>query len=161
MPNYRRAFVQGGCWFFTVNLLERRKTLLLDHIDALRDSVASTRQRYPFEIDAFVVLPDHIHAIWTLPPGDADFLRPLAPYQDRLREIIAQAGATEHRPHGAQRARHLVAAILGAHDPRRDRLRSARGLLLFQPSEARSRYPRTRLAAFVVSPRRSAGDFPA
>src|SRR2546423_14588829 len=73
MPNYRRAFVQGGCWFFTVNLLERRRTLLVDHIDSLRDSVASTRHKYPFEIDAFVVLPDHIHAIWTLPPDDADF----------------------------------------------------------------------------------------
>jgi putative transposase len=73
MPNYRRAFVAGGCWFFTVNLLERRKTLLVDHIDALRAGVQKTRQRYPFVIDAVVVLPDHIHAVWTLPPGDADF----------------------------------------------------------------------------------------
>src|SRR5256714_2460357 len=73
MPNYHRAFVLGGCWFFTVNLLERRRTLLVDHIDSLRDSVASTRHKYPFEIGAFVVLPDHIHAIWTLPPDDADF----------------------------------------------------------------------------------------
>ena len=69
MPNYRRAFVPGGCWFFTVNLLERRKTLLVDHIDALRAVVAKTRERYPFVIDAVVVLPDHIHAVWTLPPG--------------------------------------------------------------------------------------------
>ena len=73
MPNYRRAFFPGGCWFFTVNLLERRRTLLVDSIDVLRDSVAKTRRQYPFEIDAFVVLPNHIHAIWTLPPGDADF----------------------------------------------------------------------------------------
>jgi putative transposase len=73
MPNYRRAFVPGGCWFFTVNLLDRRETLLVDHIDALRDAVARTRVRYPFVIDAVVVLPDHIHAVWTLPPGDADF----------------------------------------------------------------------------------------
>jgi putative transposase len=73
MPNYRRAFVPGGCWFFTVNLLERRRTLLVDRIDLLRESVAETRRKYPFEIDAFVVLPDHLHAIWTLPPGDADF----------------------------------------------------------------------------------------
>jgi putative transposase len=73
MPNYRRAFVAGGCWFFTVNLLERRQTLLLDHIDTLRDAVARTRQRCPFDMDAFVVLPDHIHAVWTLPPTDADF----------------------------------------------------------------------------------------
>jgi putative transposase len=73
MPNYRRAFIPGGCWFFTVNLLERRRTLLVDHIDALRESVAQTRRKYPFEIDAFVVLPNHVHAIWTLPPNDADF----------------------------------------------------------------------------------------
>jgi putative transposase len=73
MPNYRRAFVPGGCWFFTVNLLERRQTLLLDHIDALRDAFENTRRKYAFEIAAIVILPDHLHAIWTLPPDDADF----------------------------------------------------------------------------------------
>ena len=73
MPNYRRAFVPGGCWFFTVNLLERKRTLLVDQIDALRDAAAQTRRRYPFEVDAFVVLPDHVHAVLKLPPADADF----------------------------------------------------------------------------------------
>jgi putative transposase len=73
MPNYRRAFVPGGCFFFTVNLLERRRTLLVDHIATLREAVAATRRSYPFTIDAFVVLPDHLHAVWTLPPGDCDF----------------------------------------------------------------------------------------
>jgi putative transposase len=73
MPNYRRAFIPGGCWFFTVNLLERRQTLLVDHIATLREAVATTRQSYPCTIDAFVVLPDHLHAIWSLPPDDADF----------------------------------------------------------------------------------------
>jgi putative transposase len=72
MPNYRRAFIPGGCWFFTVNLLERRKNLLVDHIEVLR-TVAHTRENYPFEIEAFVVLPDHIHTIWTLPAADVDF----------------------------------------------------------------------------------------
>jgi putative transposase len=43
MPNYRRASVLGGCWFFTVNLLERRQTLLVDHIAELRQAVAATR----------------------------------------------------------------------------------------------------------------------
>jgi putative transposase len=73
MPNYRRAFVPGGCWFFTVNLLDRRSSLLVDEITALRDATRHTRARFPFRIDAMVVLPDHIHAVWTLPPGDADF----------------------------------------------------------------------------------------
>jgi putative transposase len=68
MPNYRRAFAPGGCWFFTVNLLDRRKTLLFDHIETLREAVAATRLNYAFTIDAFVVLPDHLHAIWQLPP---------------------------------------------------------------------------------------------
>ncbi len=73
MSNYRRAFVPGGCWFFTVNLLDRNSTLLIENIVSLRDAVRETKQRYPFKIDAMVVLPDHVHAIWTLPIGDADF----------------------------------------------------------------------------------------
>jgi len=73
MPNYRRAFVPGGCWFFTVNLLERRQTLLVDHADELRLAFEETRRAHPFEIAAIVVLPDHLHAIWKLPPDDADF----------------------------------------------------------------------------------------
>ena len=73
MPNYRRALIPGGCFFFTVNLLNRRQTLLVDHIARLREAVAATRQSYPFTIDALVVLPDHLHAVWTLPTGDCDF----------------------------------------------------------------------------------------
>ncbi len=73
MANYRRALVPGGCWFFTVNLLDRRCRLLMDNIDALRAATRLTQTRHPFTIDAMVVLPEHIHAVWTLPPGDADF----------------------------------------------------------------------------------------
>lgn len=73
MPRYRRYWVQGGTYFFTVNLLERQSSLLTDHIGLLRQSVAVTKQRLPFHIDAFLVLPDHLHAVWTLPDGDSDF----------------------------------------------------------------------------------------
>jgi putative transposase len=73
MPNYRRILVPGGCYFFTVNLLDRNSHLLIEHIDSLRIAVRDTRRNYPFRIDAMVILPDHIHAIWTLPDGDADF----------------------------------------------------------------------------------------
>ena len=73
MPNYRRVFVPGGSYFFTVNLLHRNSRLLVEHIDSLRDAVRETRQGFPFAIDAMVILPDHIHAIWTLPDGDAVF----------------------------------------------------------------------------------------
>ena len=74
MPNYRRAFVPGGIWFFTVNLLERRNNnLLVREIDLLRQCVRRVQQRYPFQIDAWVVLPEHLHCVLTLPPDDYDF----------------------------------------------------------------------------------------
>jgi putative transposase len=74
MPNYRRAFIPGGKWFFTVNLLERKNNdLLIREIDLLRNTVRAVRERHPFKIDAWVVLPEHMHAVWTLPPGDTDF----------------------------------------------------------------------------------------
>jgi putative transposase len=73
MPNYRRAIVEGACYFFTVNLHNRNSRLLTDNIDCLRQAVGKTRRHFPFQIDAMVILPDHIHAVWTLPDGDADF----------------------------------------------------------------------------------------
>jgi putative transposase len=73
MTGYRRNFVPGGSFFFTVNLADRRLNLLTDHVDLLRAAFRYTRTRHPFAIDAIVVLPEHSHAIWTLPEGDADF----------------------------------------------------------------------------------------
>ena len=73
MPNYRRALVPGGCWFFTVNLLDRRCRLLTDSIDALRTATRLTQARHPFTIDAMVVLPDHIHAVWRCRPATPIF----------------------------------------------------------------------------------------
>jgi putative transposase len=73
MTSYRRNFIAGGSFFFTVNLADRRLHLLTDHIEGLRAAFRQTRLRHPFTIDAMVVLPDHLHAIWTLPEGDADF----------------------------------------------------------------------------------------
>jgi putative transposase len=56
-----------------VNLLDRRSNLLVARIDALRDAVRQVRGRAPFRINAWVMLPDHMHCLWTLPQGDADF----------------------------------------------------------------------------------------
>jgi putative transposase len=75
MPDYRRNRVPGAAYFFTVNLLDRRSDLLVTHIDALREAVRKVRRRSPFHIDAWVVLPDHMHCLWTLPEGDSDFPR--------------------------------------------------------------------------------------
>jgi putative transposase len=73
MTNYRRNFLPGGSYFFTVNLAERRLRLLTEHIELLRAAFGYVRARHPFTVEATVVLPDHLHAIWTLPQGDADF----------------------------------------------------------------------------------------
>ena len=73
MPRYIRARIPGGTFFFTVALLERRRRLLVEHVDVLRAAFRKVRRRYPFTIDAIVILPDHFHTVWTLPPGDADF----------------------------------------------------------------------------------------
>jgi putative transposase len=73
MVRYRRNRIEGGTFFFTVTLADRRSAALVDHAGALRAAFRATRQARPFMIDAVVVLPDHLHALWTLPPGDADF----------------------------------------------------------------------------------------
>src|SRR3954462_10828233 len=73
MTAYRRNFVPGATYFFTVALADRRLALLTDHIDALRAGFREIRLRHPFAIEAVVVLPDHLHAIWTLPEGDHEF----------------------------------------------------------------------------------------
>jgi putative transposase len=72
MPNYRRAWVPGGTYFFTVNLLERDRALLVEHVAALRMAFRQVRLARPFDIVAAVVLPDHLHCIWQLPAQDAD-----------------------------------------------------------------------------------------
>ena len=99
MTDYRRAFVPGATYFFTVNLADRRATLLVDHIDLLRDAIRYVRRHHPFDIDAMVVLPDHLHAILTLPSGDADF---------PLRWRLIKTWFSRHLPHGEhQRASRI------------------------------------------------------
>ncbi|MGX1105662.1 putative transposase [Bradyrhizobium elkanii] len=73
MVRYRRNFIPGGTFFFTVTLDDRRSSLLVDYIAALRDAFGTARRERPFSVDAVVVLPDHLHAILTLPQGDSDF----------------------------------------------------------------------------------------
>jgi len=73
MPNYRRARIEGGSYFFTVVLADRESSLLLDEINALRIAIRGAKQARPFRIDAMVVLPDHLHCIWTLPIDDSNF----------------------------------------------------------------------------------------
>ena len=73
MVRYRRNFVSGGTHFFTVTLADRRCALLTDRIDALGNALRQCRARHPFETIAIVVLPEHLHCVWSLPDGDADY----------------------------------------------------------------------------------------
>lgn len=75
MPDYRRAKLDGGTFFFTVTLADRSSELLIRQIDRLRRIYALVQQRRPFETVAICILPDHLHAIWSLPPDDSDFAR--------------------------------------------------------------------------------------
>ena len=70
---YRRATLAGATYFFTVNLADRRADHLTRHSDLLRDVIHRVKMAHPFHIDAMVVLPDHIHTMWTLPEDDADY----------------------------------------------------------------------------------------
>jgi putative transposase len=72
---YRRAFQPGGSFFFTVVTAHRRPIFAsVIAVDLLRDAFRAVRRQRPFDIDAIVILPDHLHCIWTLPEGDADFM---------------------------------------------------------------------------------------
>jgi len=72
--DYRRAWHPGGTYFFTVNCLQRHNNdLLIRHIDALRDAIATVKKTHPFIIHGWVVLPEHLHCVIELPEGDADF----------------------------------------------------------------------------------------
>lgn len=73
MPNYRRASIKGGTFFFTVVLADRTSKLLTEQIDRLRQAYRVVQERRPFETIAICILPDHIHAVWTLPEHDSDF----------------------------------------------------------------------------------------
>ena len=76
MPNYRRACVPGGTYFFTVVTHQRRPLFDMPaNVQRLRTALRRTRAAYPFRIDAIVILPDHLHALWTLPDGDDDHSR--------------------------------------------------------------------------------------
>lgn len=70
---YRRIFIPGATYFITVNLLDRKSTLLIDHIQSLRHSFQRTKKLYPFAIEGIVILPDHFHMMISLPKDDSNY----------------------------------------------------------------------------------------
>lgn len=72
--NYRRSKIHGGTFFFTFVTYERRKLFSEQkNINLLRKVIREIKQTHPFKIQAYVLLPDHFHCIWTLPDNDNDF----------------------------------------------------------------------------------------
>lgn len=74
MTEYCRFYIPKAMWFFTVNLAERKNNrLLIEKIDVLRDAFRYVKKQKYFYMNAVVIMPDHLHCIWTMPPDDGDF----------------------------------------------------------------------------------------
>ena len=92
---YRRANTAGGTYFFTVNLAERHSDLLVRHIEDLRTVLRRVKEAHHFVTLAMVVLPEHLHALWRLPPGDADY-----PLRSRFKGSARFKGSEPFTPPG-------------------------------------------------------------
>ena len=108
--------VPGGTYFFTVNLLERRRLLLVECVDDLRASFRATHAARPFELLAIVVLPDHLHCIWRLPSGDTDNANRWAQNKSRFSRCL---------PVEERRSDRRIACRRGDDDAKIDRARAA------------------------------------
>jgi putative transposase len=92
MSNYCRLRVPGATWFFTVNLADRGRTTLTDNIRILRAAYRVTVAEHPVFCDAMVVMPDHLHAVWTLPQGDADYSVRWRKIKGRFTHAVGRCG---------------------------------------------------------------------
>jgi REP-associated tyrosine transposase len=97
MVFYRRNFIPGGSYFFTVALTDRKRDWLVRHINLLRLAFRRAKRERPFTIDAIVVLPEHLHCVWTLPPGDADYSHRWRLIKARFSRVLSAAGAPIHQ----------------------------------------------------------------
>jgi len=100
MTNYRRPKQRGGTWFFTVNCANRRGNhLLVENIVVLRQMFRKVKKSHPFSIDAIVILPEHLHCIWTLPADDEDIA---------MRWTLIKAGFSRLIPPGEMRSESRI-----------------------------------------------------
>jgi len=102
VPNYRRSLLEGGTYFFTVVTEGRQPILLEPGRTLLRQSFRQCLDEFPFTIDAIVVLPDHLHAVWSLPVGDAEYSKRWGFVK---KEFTSAWLATGHREHPISQAR--------------------------------------------------------
>ena len=91
MPNYRRLYIPGGTYFFTLVTHARRPLFSqASWRTSLRLAIETIQSNRPFTIEAFVLLPDHLHCIWTLPPSDADYSNRWRPHQGRVHRRLSR-----------------------------------------------------------------------
>ena len=93
MVAYRRHWLAGGTYFFTVTLKDRKSRWLVERIDDLKEAIRSVQLERPFRIDALVVLPEHLHTIWSLPHGDADYAARWQMVKARFSRRLAKSSA--------------------------------------------------------------------
>jgi len=107
MPSYRRADTSGATYFFTVVSHQRRPILCDDAVrTALRQAITAVRNKHPFAIDAWVLLPDHLHCIWTLPENDHAY----SVRWSMIKRLVTQAVGAHGTPYGFSREE-----VAGAH----------------------------------------------
>jgi putative transposase len=151
MVRYRRNFIPGGTFFFTVTLADRRSSALVDHVDALRAAFRAGRRERPLTVDAIVILPEHLHTIFTLPAGDADFSgrwrRIKGHFSNHMITVVASAKRHPNGDYALWQRRFWEHTIR----------HPARRLHSFQPRETWPRITRPRLAVFVVPSLRARG----
>ena len=93
MPNYRRMYIPGGTYFLTLVTYCRRPLFKnADNINLLRTCMAKVQKKQPFKITAAVILPDHLHFIWQLPPDDSNY----SPRISRLKVLFTRAYKVNH-----------------------------------------------------------------
>ena len=114
MPNYRRVKTPGATYFFTVVTYERQR-ILCEPVSrvALRDAIHNTQSLHPFLINVWVLLPDHLHCLWTLPDGDYDFSKRWGMVKSNFTKRMKQVGwasPTENNQ-SPSRTRHREAFI--------------------------------------------------
>ena len=95
MVRYRRNFVTGGTFFFTVTLADRTSQALVGRVDALRAAMRNPRSSHPFTIDAVVVLPDHLHIVLTLPDGEIGLVESIEPHFAFAHSGLRTAGSPD------------------------------------------------------------------
>lgn len=100
MVMYRRAWVPGGTFFFTVTLADRRAHTLTTHVGLLREAFRITHRQRPFTIEAIVILPDHLHTLWTLPTGDTDYPTRWQAIKTRFTQQLATLGPLPRHANG-------------------------------------------------------------